>query len=388
MSTELSIGFVSILDATDVNQWSGIPAQVLAGFRRLGVRVELYSPLSQKNKYLLAPAKLLSRIKKESISLDHYSVVLQSYADQISSLLRERPVDIIFAPSSIPITLLKCSQPIVFWTDAVFHGMVDFYSGAFAGMPVAAVERGKHQEETALKNCTAALYSSEWAANSARKLTDPAKIHVVPFGASFTIEHTAANVQEWAGQKRLTRPGTCELLFIGVDWERKGGAIAVETAGILNKAGIATRLTVVGCQPPDPLPDYVRVLGFISKATAEGMSQLHNLLRQADFFILPTMAEAAGIVFCEASAFGLPSLAYATGGAPEYVRDGVNGVCLPLGTPASGFATAIQAILEDPARYEALSLRAFEEYQNRLNWDNSIRTLVNICQQALTARNL
>jgi glycosyltransferase involved in cell wall biosynthesis len=179
------------------------------------------------------------------------------------------------------------------------------------------------------------------------------------------------------------RTQTCHLLFIGVDWVRKGGAIAVEVARLLNEAGIATKLTVVGCRPEEATPEFVNVLGFISKSTSDGKTQLQTLLRQADFFILPSLAEAAGIVFCEASAFGLPSLSYATGGVPDYVRNGVNGVCLPVGTPASEFATAIQEILENPGQYEALCLGAYNEYQTRLNWQTSIRALVDLCQRAL-----
>ncbi|HEY0796070.1 MAG TPA: glycosyltransferase family 4 protein [Acidisarcina sp.] len=383
MEQELRIGFVSIQDATDVGQWSGIPAHVLSSLRQLPVHLELYSPLNQRKKYLLTPIKLLSKVRKSSISLDHYPLMLNSYASQISAYLEKRPVDVILATSSIPVTAVACAQPIVFWTDAVFHGMFDYYDGAFASMPASAVARGKHQEEASLANCTFAVYSSEWAASNARKLTDPRKVQVIPFGASFSIEQTRSDVEQWARQRRELRPGSCELLFIGVNWERKGGAIAVETARILNESGVPTRLTVVGCEPPQPLPDYVRSLGFISKGSMEGQSLLKTLLREADFFILPTIAEAAGVVFCEASAFGLPALSYATGGVPDYVRTGINGFCLPAGTPASGFAEAIRGVLHDSKGYEALCLSAFSEYQGRLNWETSAQSLVALCRRAI-----
>jgi glycosyltransferase involved in cell wall biosynthesis len=382
MPPDLRIGFVSIQDATDINAWSGIPAHVLQSLRKMDVHVEVYSPLSEKSKYLLAPVKALARIRRSGVTLDHYPLVLKSYARQIARAMRERPVDVIVATSSIPVAALDCAQPIIFWTDAVFHGMFEYYKGTFGGMPPAAIQRAKRQEEAALGKCAFAAYASEWAASSARQLADPEKIQVLPFGASFAIQHTRSDVEQWARQRRQQRPGGCELLFIGVDWQRKGGAIAVETARILNELGIPTTLTVVGCRPPAPLPDYVHVLGFISKATPEGRQQLQSLLREADFFIMPTLAEAAGIVFCEASAFGLPSLSYATGGVPDYVRTGVNGVCLPTGTPAVGFAHAIQEILVDADRYESLCLGAFHEYVSRLNWDSSMHKLVELCRRA------
>ncbi len=383
MQRDLRIGFVSIQDATDIHTWSGIPAQVLASLRKMDVQVELFSPLSQKSKYLLAPIKAIARMHKTNVSLDHYSLVTKSYARQIERAMRERPVDVIVSTSSIPIAMLRCPQPILFWTDAVFHGMHGYYPGAFAGLTSKAIGRAKRQDVAALNNCSVAAYASEWAASTARQLTDPKKVHILPFGASFDVQHTASDIAEWAKCKRRERPRACELLFIGVEWYRKGGAVAVETARILNERGMRTTLTIVGCDPPGPVPEYVRPLGFISKSTTEGLKKMESLLRDSDLFILPTIAEAAGIVFCEASAFGIPSLSYATGGVPDYVRDGVNGACLPVGTPAEGFANAAQGILQDAGRYEALCLSAFDEYVNRLNWDSSVRRLVDLGRRAL-----
>jgi glycosyltransferase involved in cell wall biosynthesis len=66
------------------------------------------------------------------------------------------------------------------------------------------------------------------------------------------------------------------------------------------------------------------------------------------------MAEAAGIVFCEASAFGLLSLSYSTGGVPDYVANGVNGACLSAGSSSEDVANAVIEILRDSNGYEAL----------------------------------
>ena len=56
------------------------------------------------------------------------------------------------------------------------------------------------------------------------------------------------------------RRGTdiCRLLFLGVDWHRKGGDIALAVAELLNQKGIRTELDIVGCNTPriyQPLQD-------------------------------------------------------------------------------------------------------------------------------------
>ncbi len=348
----MRIGFVSTQDASDATSWSGIPFQILKQLRAQGAEVEVLSPLTTSAKYLLAPAKLIAKARGKSLSLDHFNLVLGSYARQIESFLNASSVDVVFSTSTIPITLLKCRQPIV---------------------------------TSALHRCTIAAYSSTWAMEAAKRITDASKLRLLPFGSSIPVRHTVEDIVALARQKRANRKAVCELLFVGVNWERKGGEIAVETAQILNEAGIKTTLRVVGTQPQRSFPSYVEPIGFINKNSDQGLRRLVDLYYSADFFILPTKAEAAGIVFSEASSFGLPSLAYATGGVPDYVRDGVNGVCLTPGAPAAEFADNIRKMLSNPAEYEALSVRAFLEYKARLNWEMSVQKLVQICRECVEA---
>jgi glycosyltransferase involved in cell wall biosynthesis len=308
---------------------------------------------------------------------------LRSFARQLSIKLREHPVDVVFTTGSIPITLLECTQPIVLWTDAVFHAMHEYYPGSFANLTSAAVRRSKWQEEEALRRCAIVAYSSTWAAESAKELTAPQKVRLLPFGPNTPSQYSAEQIASVAQKKRDRGPSSCELLFVGVDWERKGGNTAIETARLLNEAGIVTRLRVVGAKPAQALPSFVEYIGFIDKNSQDGLHRLSDLYCEADFFILPTRAETAGIVFCEANSFGIPSISYATGGVQDYVRNDVNGICLPPGSTAKHFAESIAQILSTPGRYQMLSSGAFHEFKTRLNWPNSIRLLLELCNEAL-----
>jgi glycosyltransferase involved in cell wall biosynthesis len=381
----LRIALVSVQDASDIRTFSGITFHVLEELRTQGVDVEVISPLRRTFRYVLAPAAILARIRKRGSSLEHYPFALRSYARQIGDHLRRRPVDIVFATSSIPIALLRPPLPVVFWTGSLYHQMHDYYGGAAFGNPTSSAQRrGRRQEEQALARATYAIYASRWAASAASQFTDPAKIRVLPWGAGVKVQHTGKEVLEWAKQKRAQRPSRCELLFIGIDWERKGGALAVETARWLNNHGIRTTLRVAGCRPAQPLPDFVEVIGHISKSTPEGRQRFEDLCRDADFFILPTRAEAAGIVFCEASAYGLPSITFDTGGVSDYVRHGVSGFCFPLGSGPEVFAKAILETLKDQTRYERLAANAFLEFETRLNWKTSVCGLIDILRQTKT----
>ncbi len=379
----MKIGFVSVDDAADIRTWSGIPFHILKHLRELNAEVELFSPLDRNYRRHLVLPGILARVQGKAASLERHPVALRSFARQISIKLREHPVDVVFATSSIPISLLECSQPVIFWTDAVFHQMHGYYDGSFSNLTAAALERNRWQEEEALRRCTIAAYSSTWAAEAAKKLTDPEKIRLLPFGPNMPSQRTGEQIAAAAREKRERGPRSCQLLFVGSDWERKGGDTATETAKLLNEAGIATRLRVVGAKPARILPDFVEPFGFIDKNSPDGLRRLSDLYSEADFFILPSRAEASAIVFCEANSFGLPVVSYATGGVQDYVRNNVSGFCLPPGSPASRFAEIISVALTTPGLYQRLSLGAYHEFTTRLNWPRSVGLLFECCQQAV-----
>lgn len=81
-------------------------------------------------------------------------------------------------------------------------------------------------------------------------------------------------------------------------------------------------------------------------------------------------------MFCEASACGVPTIAFDTGGAEDYVRDGISRLRLPLGSKPDLFASKIKATIEDEDRYSKLCLSVFREYETGLNWDHSAASLV------------
>ena len=66
------------------------------------------------------------------MTLDHFKVVLRAYARQIEAFVKQRSIDVVFCPSTIPVTLLHCGKPIVTWTDATFHAMNDYYGQTFS----------------------------------------------------------------------------------------------------------------------------------------------------------------------------------------------------------------------------------------------------------------
>ena len=191
---------------------------------------------------------------------------------------------------------------------------------------------------------------------------------------------------EEASQFVAARPrDRCRLLFIGVTWLNKGGNIAVEVAKRLNTGGLRAELTVVGCTPEklgaQPLPDFVRVVGYIDRTSRQGSEKFDQLLRESHFLIVPSRAEAMGLVFCEACAFAVPSLATDVGGIPDVVRNGITGKTFSLDSSIEEYCHFINENMSDAVRYRELSLSALNEYKTRLNTNTAAIEVMKLIEQ-------
>jgi glycosyltransferase involved in cell wall biosynthesis len=220
--------------------------------------------------------------------------------------------------------------------------------------------------DLAIKKASLLVYSTAWAARSAIEdyHADIQKVHVVPFGANLESPPSRELVEA------RKRSDCCRLLFVGVEWQRKGGDIAVETLLKLEEMGIQAELIICGSTPPSRFSHRrMKVIPFLDKNDERQRKQLEKLYAMSDFLLVPTRCEAYGLVFCEAGAFGLPCIATDTGGVSEVIRDGENGFVLPYDAGGAEYAQVIAGIYRDDQRYAELVKSSRAAFENQLNWD-------------------
>ncbi|NWF57767.1 MAG: glycosyltransferase family 4 protein [Fischerella sp.] len=318
--------------------------------------------------------RFYNKFSKRRYSYNRDQLLLKEYARQISKKLSGINVDIVFSPVSFasqPIAYLESNLPIVIWTDATFAAALDFYPTLNSNdICKETIRDSIANERNALSRCSLVIYSSEWAAQTALEnyQIHPSKVRVVPFGANI---HCNRELNDIKTIVELRPSNKCKLLFLGADWYRKGGDIAVQVTKTLNEAGLDTELTVVGCDPlitDEPLPSFVRFLGYISKSTKEGSDKMDKLLSESHFLILPTRADCTPNVIPEANSFGIPCITTNIGGIPTMVRDSVNGKTFSKDVNIEEYCKYIFNLFSDYTQYKKLALSAFNEYQTRLNW--------------------
>lgn len=353
-------------DARSVRTWSGtVHFSKSALERHVGEVVDL-SPAPVNLVPFRAVRKLVRAATGKEYSYDHEPLLARRYARYFERLLeRERP-EMVFSPAgSACLAYLRTELPVVYYADSTWRLAHD-YLPSYSDVVGRTARGGEELERRTLEKADLALFASDWAAASAVRDygTDPARVHTVYIGANLTHPPRREEVLPRALGRSV------RLLFVGTLWESKGGEIAYEALLRLLETGYDAELTVVGCTPPEEVRHpKLRVIPFLDKQVPAEREVFERLWREAEFFVLPTRCECAGVVFCEASAYGLPSLATRTGGIPSLVAEGRNGYTLPPEARGDAYGARIAELIEDPARYAALCESSREEFERRLNWD-------------------
>jgi glycosyltransferase involved in cell wall biosynthesis len=362
----LNILYLSAKNPRDRKNYSGTPSFMIENLEKHCGNVDYFGEFNTSIHHLGKLINGLLSVFGKRIDYGHSITLSKCYMKRIQNFLRDKKYDIIFTHGITEIAFLRTKIPIVLITDATIPALSEYYP-YFNYFFRFSLKVSQKLEKIALDNTSLILYPSDWVAESAKQNygVSEQKIRIVYYGANLSYIPERSKVLS-----RTKNKTTCKLLFVGVDWDRKGGAIAYEAMQELNNRGIETVLTICGTIPPKKYNHRnLNIIPFLDKNNSEDQIKLSQLYLNSDFFILPTRAECAGIVFCEASSFGLPIITTKTGGVPSYVEDGLNGFSLPIEAGGKDYAKIIYDIWSDSSRYQSLSLSARNLYDEKLNWD-------------------
>jgi len=364
----MRIALLHAYDKQDKRSWSGTVYYTAQSLEKHCGEVFHIGPISCFKETLVG--KVINKGSQAFLKKNfryHYSFLMaHRYAKVAASRLAGQSLDVIVAPAGdTEIAFLQADLPIVLVGDSTYRLLFDYYP-----RDSNLLERSRYEMDViqtlALNKASAAIYSSTWAARSAIEDygTDPAKVHVVPFGPN--LDDPPAPEVALARQPSPR----CRLLFLAVEWARKGGDIAFETLLKLEELGIEAELIVCGCTPPNGVAHQrMKAIPFLKKNDEGQRRQLEQLLLESSFLLVPTRADCTPMVFCEANAFGLPVISTSTGGVPEVIRDGENGFLLPHEARGAAYAEVIARLHHDSGRYARLVRSSRAAFDDRLNWD-------------------
>jgi glycosyltransferase involved in cell wall biosynthesis len=102
-----------------------------------------------------------------------------------------------------------------------------------------------------------------------------------------------------------------------------------------------------------------------------------DLMAGADLVILPSVAEAFGLVLAEALYVGTPVVATRIGGIPEIIEDGIDGV-LVAPADSGALAAAVAELLNHPERLRSLAGRGRDKIAKRFQFEEMVRAYENV----------
>jgi glycosyltransferase involved in cell wall biosynthesis len=188
----------------------------------------------------------------------------------------------------------------------------------------------------------------------------PEKVTVVPPGVETRVP----------AARRCAPGGPVRLLFVGSDFERKGGPVLLAAFRRLRgaPAGLELHLVTQAAVPPEPGLTVHNGLGPNSP-------RLKALYQAADIFCLPTQADCLPVALAEAGAHGLPLVATRLAAIPELVAEDETGTLVPPGD-VEQLTGALEKLIGDAGLRRRLGDGARQAVQARFDAETNTRQVL------------
>lgn len=325
--------------------------------------------------------------------IEKMPLLASSQRGTIRSILQAVPLlrshyDAVLTQVAVPLVPLfaacaarrKRVPPIVYTVDATprlmdgFHAI--YYGTPGAGPRKRAIRDRLHRY--AFDRCSFVVPWSQWAARSfsADYSVPEERLRVIPPGV---------NLREWAvpHHRRVAvedSESPFRLLFVGADFERKGGRLLLEV--FREQFSHACDLHIV-TKADVPEGGGIRVYRTLSPNDPE----LRALYERCDALVLPTRADCFSLASIEAMACGLPVITCPVGGIPEIVRDGSTGHLVP---PDDGMtlANAIRHLAENRRQSVAMGLEGRRVVEQRFDSEKTSCALFSLLHELTGAVSL
>ncbi len=221
------------------------------------------------------------------------------------------------------------------------------------------------------ENCDGIFVTSNWVKESINKDygIDQAKIHVVGVGASLSGD-----------VNRNEKESGCNILFVGRNWQRKGGPLLVEAFKRIRNSVEKAQLTVIGCAP-EVLEDGVTVLGPLNNSIPQQSRMIEDAYRNADVLCVPSEFEPFGICFAEAQFYGVVPVTFAGEGRAEAIKDGVTGVLVRERT-ADALSQVLMNLLDDGENVKRMSLAGQSFARENFTYETVVEKMLKVMESS------
>ncbi len=182
------------------------------------------------------------------------------------------------------------------------------------------------------------------------------------------------NLEQIPDYRPNKRYDSQEVLFIGVEFERKGGPELLRAFRAVSARIPGARLHIVGPRQLSPsyaLDSNVICHGFLNKHDAGARRVLDDLFDRCCLFAMPSRYEPFGIAPLEAMVHQIPCVVTNGWALPEMVLQGETGELVEQGS-VEDLAARILACLQDPDRLRRMGERARAHTLEHYTWEKVV----------------
>ena len=175
-----------------------------------------------------------------------------------------------------------------------------------------------------------------------------------------------------------------DVAFVGTFFHRKGSDVVTSVMSrlLIERPELGLTLFGVGMLPEAARAHFdERVRPRVTVVPSVSAEELGRRLGEFALFLFPTRYEGFGIVVLEAMRAGLAVVTTPTGAGADLIRDGQNGLIVPVGDVAATLA-AVTRLLDDAPLRERLAAAAVDDSRGR-TWRRAAEQLVTVYEQAL-----
>lgn len=229
----------------------------------------------------------------------------------------------------------------------------------------------------------------------------PRSVHSVPMpatswqdvpGYGTALSADAGSNANGPGDAHRSSRTPWNLMFLGRMDRPKGGHVLLDALpAVTRAAGRPVRVIFAGDGPERASwqrlsDDVVRHNGQLSVEFVGWVDgeQRRSLLAHCDLLVVPSLwPEPFGLVGPEVGLQGIPVAAFAVGGIPEWLSDGVNGALAPGNPPtAAGLAQAVLRCISDAEQYAQLR-RGAAEVARRFTMRRHLDGLIGVFEEVV-----
>ncbi len=222
----------------------------------------------------------------------------------------------------------------------------------------------------------AVIVNSNGLEARAREVFPGVQLEVIPNGV---------DLEEFSPPAQRRANGSVRLLCVARLIERKGLQHLLPALGTLRRDGYRFELRIVGDGPMRPqLERMVKEEGLAERVRIDGAvphEELAEVYREADVFVLPSLAEGMPNVVLEALSSGLPVVGTRVAGMRELVREGENGWLVSAGDTEE-LRRALAVVLKSVVLTAEMG-RASRRLAREMGWSHIARSYADIWEQIL-----